>query len=247
MKVLGIETSSSMGGFAVIDCGSVLAEIICDVTGSHLEKGIEIMQDVLRRASVGLDDLGGVAVSVGPGSFTGLRVGLAIAKGMCFGKRIRLAGVATLDCIARGLSCCSGVIVPIRDARRGEVYFSVYRASACDIARIGDYLALRPEQAAAEIRRLARDQGVLLSGDALRPYGEVLRSELGGEVAFAPQSMWFARPAVVATLGWELLEQGKEADPATIEPLYVRPSEAERSAAGGVGGRFTGNQKNDRA
>jgi tRNA threonylcarbamoyladenosine biosynthesis protein TsaB len=247
MKVLGIETSGSIGGFAVVDGGSVLGEITCDITGRHLEKGLEIMEDVLERACVGADDLGGIAVSVGPGSFTGLRVGLAIAKGICFGKRIRLAGVATLDCIAWGLSCWDGVIVPLRDARRGEVYFSVYRSKACDITRISDYLALRPEQAVTEIKRLGRGRGVLLSGDALIPYGEILRSELGGDVTLAPQSLWIARPAIVATIGSELLNRGIEADPTSIEPLYVRPSEAERSATGGVGGRFTRNQKNDRA
>jgi tRNA threonylcarbamoyladenosine biosynthesis protein TsaB len=230
MKILGIETSGSLGGFALLDDGHLVSEAIADVTGRHVEKGTDMIGEVLGRASVGIDQVDAVAVSLGPGSFTGLRVGLAIAKGLCLGRRIPLVGVPTLDCIAESLSCSDGIIVPVRDARRGEVYFSVYESRACSVRRIADYLAQPPERMVESIRESIAGQRVLLAGDGLLRYGDIIRSGLGSGAVEAPESMWMARPAVVARMGSELLKAGGGADIDTIEPVYVRPSEAERRA-----------------
>jgi tRNA threonylcarbamoyladenosine biosynthesis protein TsaB len=230
MKVLGIETSGSLGGFALVDDGRLVSEIISDVTGGHVEKGIDIIEDVLERASVAMDAVEAVAVSLGPGSFTGLRVGLAIAKGLCFGSKVPLVGVPTLDAIAESLSCWEGVTVPMRDARRGEIYFSIYESEACSVTRIGDYLALPPEQVVEKIKDLVGGRRVLLAGDALPRYGDVICSGLGPDATVAPETMWMARPAVVARMGSELLMAARDADIDSVEPMYIRPSEAERAA-----------------
>jgi len=231
MKVLGIETSATTGGFAVIDGDRLLAELVADITERHVEKGVAMIEEVLDSARVRVGDLDGVAVSLGPGSFTGLRVGLAIAKGMCFGRGMSIVGVPTLDCIAEFLSSHDGIVVPVRDARRGEIYFSIYSVEECAVTREGDYLALPPDRVINAINDLPAGRPVTLSGDALLRYGDELRTGLGPRVDFAPEEMWAARPSVVASMGASLLEQGESADLDTIEPMYVRPSEAERQAA----------------
>ncbi len=249
MRVLGIETSGSVGGFAVVDDGRLVAETVSDVTGHHLEKGAAMIEYVLRSAAMTIDDLDGVAVSVGPGSFTGLRVGLALAKGICFGSEIPLAGVPTLDCIAEAFAYTDAFVVPVKDARRGEIYLSFYEARRGVITRFGDYRALSPDLLAEELKGdsapFSGDRTILLVGDALVKYGEVLRSRLGGRVMMAPQAFWGARPALVAGIGVRLLREGKIADLDTVEPMYVRLSEAERKPAGLVGRGTDKNKKND--
>jgi tRNA threonylcarbamoyladenosine biosynthesis protein TsaB len=231
MKVLGIETSATTGGFAVIDGDRLLGETVADITGRHVEKGVTMIAEVLDSAGIMVGDLDGVAVSLGPGSFTGLRVGLAIAKGMSFGRGMSIVGVPTLDCIAESLSSHDGFVVPVRDARRGEIYFSIYSVEGCSVTRTGDYLALPPGRVITAINDLPAGRRVMLSGDALLRYGEELRTGLGAGVDFAPEEMWAARPSVVASMGALLLEQGESGDLDAIEPMYVRPSEAERQAA----------------
>lgn len=235
MRVLGIETSASVGGFAVVDNDRVMAELVQDMTGQHVERGAVMIEEVLGSAGIKPADLDGVAVSLGPGSFTGLRVGLAIAKGLCFANGVDIIGVPTLDSIAEPLGCCEGLVVPARDARRGEIYFSVYSSEASRVTRISDYLALPPEGAIAVVNDLAAGRRVVVAGDALDRYGDVLRSGLGPETIFAPGMFWSARPSVVALLGAGLLKRGRAANVDSIEPMYVRPSEAERRA-GETGG-----------
>jgi tRNA threonylcarbamoyladenosine biosynthesis protein TsaB len=231
MKVLGIETSATTGGFAVTDGDRLMAERVADLTGRHVERGVTMIQEVLDSAGVKVEDLDGVAVSLGPGSFTGLRVGLAIAKGMCFGLGMTIVGVPTLDCIAESMSSRDGFVVPVRDARRGEIYFCTFSVEACAVTRTGDYLALPPDGVISVINDLPEGRRVVLSGDALARYGDVLRTGLGPEVVFAPETMWAAKPSVVASMGGSLLERGITADLDTIEPMYVRPSEAQRQAS----------------
>jgi len=232
MKVLAIETSGALGGFAVVDEGGLLAELVSDLTGSHVEQGVGMLEEVMDRASVALSDLDGVAVSLGPGSFTGLRVGLSMAKGLCLGRNLLLVGVPTLDCIAQGLSYWEGTIIPVRDARRGEIYFSIYSAATGTIKRLDDFLALPPEGLLKRIEGLEGDSKILLAGDGLARYGRLLRSRLGSQVAFAPQVFWTPRPAMVGTIGLGLLKEGRTADLDRVEPMYVRASEAERQARG---------------
>jgi tRNA threonylcarbamoyladenosine biosynthesis protein TsaB len=257
MRVLGIETSGGTGGFAVVEDGRLVAEAMSDITGHHLEKGTAMMEGVLERAGVargGLSHggLGAVAVSLGPGSFTGLRVGLALAKGLCFGRAIPLVGVPTLDCIAEAFLPRQGLIVPVKDARRGEIYFSIYRADRTEMQRLCDYVALPPDGVAREVAA-ALEQAVagfcapaVFAGDALSRYGSLLAAALGVRMAAAPEILWAPRPAVVASIGARMLARGEVADLDALEPLYVRPSEAERKLMGKVGRGSNRDQKDER-
>lgn len=239
MTLLAIETSGKTGEFAVISGGEVLSEAAVDVAGRLVERGIGEIEAVLARAGIALADLDAVAVSMGPGSFTGLRVGLALAKGLCFQRETALVGVPTLDAIAeaqveRGARVGrAGFIIPVMDARRGEIYLGIYRSDTSAVSRLSDYLALKPDAAVETIRRECGTSPVLLAGDAIKPYGEVLSAGLGSGVEFAPEDAWRARAAVVGRIGLSLLAEGKVLDAVTAEPMYIRPSEAERQAGRG--------------
>ena len=248
MRLLAIETTGSVGGFAVVEgrgagTSEVIAELERDIMGRHVETSVDLVGEILELASLGLADLDGVAVSLGPGSFTGLRVGLGIAKGLSVGTGLPLAGVPTLDCIARPFRDTQGLVVPVRDARRGEVYCCVYRSGDGGIEKMTDYLSLAPQDAVALIEDRARaaeakrpPEGapsgthVTLAGDGLARYGEVFRG-LPGRVDFAGESCWHARASVVGEIGIDLMSAGKTLDVESAEPIYVRPSEAERKRA----------------
>jgi tRNA threonylcarbamoyladenosine biosynthesis protein TsaB len=237
MRVLGIETTAEFCGFAVADDDTVLGRVVSDVPGKHVEQAAVMIGGLLENVSMGLGDLNGIAVSLGPGSFTGLRIGLGTAKGLGLGTGLPLVGVPTLDCIAEALLPWAGYIVPLRDARRGEIYMSSYRSDGGVLEQITDYRALIPGRVAEEIVGLVGKAPTLVAGDALGPYGDFLREHLPKGVVFAPQELWAADPAMVARIGSRKLLRGKSLDLEASEPLYLRPSEAERAARGLTGDR----------
>lgn len=234
MRVLGIETSGRLCGCAVVENERLLGEMVSDIPGEHVEKLVHLIGNLLQEISVGMEGLDGVAVSLGPGSFTGLRIGLGTAKGICFGTGLPLAGVPTLDAMAETVCPWDGNIVPVRDARRGEIYMATYRSTGSSVERISDYRASKPEEAGREIAELARSGRTLVAGDALDRYGELLRGMLPHEVVFLPKEHWMPSPAVVAAIGVRLIGEGRTLDLGGSEPLYLRPSEAEGSTGDGA-------------
>jgi tRNA threonylcarbamoyladenosine biosynthesis protein TsaB len=118
----------------------------------------------------------------------------------------------------------------MRDARRGEIYFSIYESTACSVTRLSDYLALAPEQVASTLNDISDERPLLFVGDAITKYGEALALQPASKVTLAPASMWAPRPGTVASIGRRMIQDGKAADLDSIEPMYVRPSEAERMA-----------------
>jgi tRNA threonylcarbamoyladenosine biosynthesis protein TsaB len=232
MRVLGIETSWNTCGFAVVEDERLLGEALSGAAGRHVEESTAMISALLDEIPVALRDLDGVAVSLGPGSFTGLRIGLGTAKGICFGTGLPLAGVPTLDCMAESLCPWDGYIVPVRDARRGEIYMASYRSRGGLVERLSDYRALTPGAAVEEVAALAADDRTVVAGDALVRYGEFLRDRLSSGVVFGEEGRGMPHPATVARIGVRMFREGRTLDLGRSEPLYVRPSEAERAAGG---------------
>jgi tRNA threonylcarbamoyladenosine biosynthesis protein TsaB len=169
-------------------------------------------------------DLEGLAVSIGPGSFTGLRVGLSTAKGLALALGIPLAPVPTLDALASALPFAALPVCPLLDARKGEVYLSLYHWADAGMVRDWDYLALRPE---AAVERLPSP--VVVLGDGVAPCLPFL-ARLRADVRIAPPARRLPSPAVVGQLGHAMLEAGMGVCADDLAPLYLRPSEAELKA-----------------
>src|SRR5690242_18774717 len=144
MRVLALETSTLAGGVALLDDGRIVAEYALDIAVTHSERVMAAVDMLVRDARWRPRDLEGLAVAVGPGSFTGLRIGLGTTKGLAVALDIPIAAVPTLDAMAAMLPFASLPVCPVIVARRDEVYASLYRVTAMETRREWDYLALTP-------------------------------------------------------------------------------------------------------
>jgi tRNA threonylcarbamoyladenosine biosynthesis protein TsaB len=213
MKALGIESSGARGGVALVEDGQVRGTRLFEkgmVHGREIAPSIRSLLEELRWAPGALDL---IACDIGPGSYTGLRVGLAAAKGLALALARPLLGVSSLDAMAEGARGLARVLCPAMDAKWEQIYGAVY----VDGRRTTDYLAEKPDVFAA---RVPKDATVI--GDALDQYGGLFRDIVRG-----PREFWDPRPDTVALLGERLHEQGVRHDAATLVPLYLRPTEAE--------------------
>jgi len=215
MRVLAVETSTLAGGAALLDGGLVVGEYTLDVSLTHSERLMGAIDRLLTDAGWTVRDLEGLAVSVGPGSFTGLRIGLSTVKGLAFALAIPIAAVPTLDAMATLLPFAALPVCPVLDARKREVYASFYRWDGAGMRREWEYLALAPADLA---RRF--EEPVIVLGDAAdqidSPYARRIRPPRRGP-----------SPAAVGFLGHQRLAMGDTVTPADLVPIYLRPSEAE--------------------
>jgi tRNA threonylcarbamoyladenosine biosynthesis protein TsaB len=223
--VLGLDTSSATASLAIVSRGRVAAEL----TRSASSHGAELpaaVAEVLAQVGFTLKDLQGVAVGIGPGSFTGLRVGLAFAKGLVLALGCALIGIPTFDCLAlaafeqasppEGTAIC-----PIVDARKGEVYANLYRVRADRLDNISEPLVIRLQNLFPEL-----SDGAILIGDSKAKEASLLLNERGIRSTVLEGVEVNSRGRYVAALAVERISRGEIDTPATLEPLYVRSAEA---------------------
>ncbi len=215
MRVLAVETSTLAGGVALLDGERVVAEYRLDVRVTHSERLMAVVDRVLADAGWAVADLQGLAVAVGPGSFTGLRIGLSTVKGLALALGLPVAAVPTLDAMAAALPFAALPVCPVLDARKGEVYCALYRWDGIAMRRESDYLALALGELAARLQ-----EPTVLLGDG----APAIRS---AHARLAPFACRLPSPASVGALGLARLVQGQTVDAARLVPLYLRPSEAE--------------------
>ena len=223
MKVLGIDTSTSCGSVGLIDDESILSEYLLNIPVTHSERLLGTIELILKEARFALGDLDGWVISLGPGSFTGLRIGVSTVKGLALATKKPVAGVSTLDVLAYQISSTPYLICPILDAKRGEVYTAFYRyGERNDLKRQSAYRAIKPEDLMKDIQ-----ERTIFIGDGVKTYRDYLKKSLESLAIFSPDSISFPHGSGVAKLGLELLRKGEFLDLANFTPLYVRPSEAE--------------------
>jgi tRNA threonylcarbamoyladenosine biosynthesis protein TsaB len=223
MKILAIDTSTRVGSIAVVEGPLLKAQNILNIRATHNQRLLPGIDRILTDGGWSLDDLDGFAVSLGPGSFTGLRIGLSIVKGLAWATGKPLAGVPSLDALAANVSLVPHKICPILDARKGEIYTAFYRQGDEGIPqKLSSYMAIKP----ADLVALISETTVFL-GDGLLSYGDYLKSELGNRLVLAPPHLSVIHASSVAWLGWHRLRSGQSEDLSSCTPLYVRPSEAE--------------------
>lgn len=248
MIILGLETATNVCGVALLDDDRVLAEFSTSGRLTHSQRLMPLVEQALREVGVDRGRLDGIAVSAGPGSFTGLRIGLATAKGLGFALDRPVLPVPTLDALAFNVWSWPGLICPLLDARKNQVYAALYHGGS-PAGAAGEGAADGTEDADADNRSLRRlggnwalDLGTLLDrlsafnepvlflGDALPRYGPGIADRLGEKAHFAPMSARFPRAASVAELGRGWLAAGHRPGAAEARPIYVRQSEAEVKA-----------------
>jgi tRNA threonylcarbamoyladenosine biosynthesis protein TsaB len=224
MRILAVETSTLAGSAALLEGGRVVGQSLLNIALTHSERLMAMVDRLLEDCGWEATGLDGLAVSVGPGSFTGLRVGIATVKGLALGLDVPVAAVPTLDALASNLPFADAPVCPMLDARKGEVYLALYRPCEERVGRLSDYLALPPRAAAEWLTA-----PVIVLGDgvvACRPF----LSHLGAGLRVAPAAQSLPSAAVVGHLGYTMLASGHAVAADALVPMYLRPSEAELGA-----------------
>ncbi len=241
MKVLAIESSGLTASVAVVEETRTVAEYTVDYKKTHSQTLLPMIDEVVRMTDLDLAEIDAIAVSGGPGSFTGLRIGSATAKGLGLALDKPLIHVPTVDGLAYQVYGCRDIICPIMDARRNQVYTGIYTFSASAGKKEGTrevdpvFQVLRMQMAIAVedlIRRLNNyNRPVVFLGDGVPVYREMLSAGLKVPYSFAPPYMNRQRAAVVGALGIRYYQAGKYETAMEHQPEYLRQSQAERERA----------------
>ena len=213
----------------------LLGETNLDVPRASLTHLFPVIMRLLQSADRIIADVDTVVVGRGPGSFTGVRIGVSAAKGIAQGRAVPLYGVNTLDAIAERFSGRQGLVGVVGDAMRREVYPALYRLSGRNVERLTGDAVASPATVAAQWAALG--EPVLLSGNALRKYADVFTSAMGDTAMLAPEALWTPTGESLLMAAWRAQASGTlgDGDPGTLLPVYTRLSdaeEAERSLAG---------------
>ena len=228
MIILGIESASATAGAAVWRDGVILAEYNVNNTRTHSETLLPMLAEVCRAADIPLEEVDAIALSGGPGSFTGLRIGSATAKGLGLALSCPLIHIPTTDGLAYNLMGADGLVCPIMDARRGEVYTGIYRLTE----RFEVLSPAEPIPLAGLLEKLsAWDEPVTFLGDGVRVHKTAIEDAMGERARFAPAHLALARAGALAALGAVYFAEGKTVSAADERPDYLRLSQAERVRA----------------
>jgi tRNA threonylcarbamoyladenosine biosynthesis protein TsaB len=224
MRILAVDTATPWETIAILEGDSIRAECLVKAETTHSTRLLTTVAHMLRDCALSPEDVDAYAVGLGPGSFTGLRIGVASIKGMAMARRMPAVGVPSLDAMARALPFTSIPICPLIDARRGEVFTAVYRSdSNGELIRTTPFLVMAP----SGLRSLLGDETVVFMGDGLLAHGEGIQRAFGKLALFAPPETWHPRASVIGRMALDVLKSGKADAAAPLVPIYVRQSDAE--------------------
>ena len=239
MRVVGVDTSSATASAALIEDGRLIAERRhpgsstgqaagpAGLRSNHAEILLPLVEAVIVGARITLAEVSGLAVAIGPGSFTGLRIGLSTVKGLAYGWTIPVVGISTLLAQAARVEDFDGVICALLDARKNEVYAALFRKRQDSLARLTEDFLVPIGTVIEQVRRVAGDAPCLFIGDGARRYETLLLDTLGGRAQLCAANSVSSCAAAVARLGMERLRRCETDDLGKLVPVYLRPSEAE--------------------
>ncbi|WP_029323067.1 tRNA (adenosine(37)-N6)-threonylcarbamoyltransferase complex dimerization subunit type 1 TsaB [Butyrivibrio sp. AE3004] len=239
MKILALDTSGLVCSVAVMEDDRLLSEFSIQHKITHSELLLPMMEEIKKRISLDLKTIDAVAVSAGPGSFTGLRIGSATAKGLCLAMDKPLIAVPTLDAMAYQFYGSEYVICPMMDARRNQVYTGIYsfvpekenekyKETYFSMKIIKSQEAVSVQEIAAELNMLGKT--VILLGDGIPVYRDQLEELLEVNYILAPAHMNRQRASAISSLAQVYMREGKITDADSFAPEYLRASQAEREA-----------------
>ena len=218
--VLGIETSSRVVSVALLRDGIPSSSCERVTLQPRADDLRALVEGVLTDARATLDELTGIALSIGPGSFTGLRIGASFVKGLALGTSLPVVSVPTLDAIAHNVWGARGTIIVLLDAKQHKVYAAAYQWQGERLNKLSRGCL---ETIASLHPWLKR--GTLFLGDGVEAYAATLRRRLTRRLVIAPRELWWPRAVTVARLGAAALARGRHVDPKTLTPVYLYPSD----------------------
>ena len=222
MKILGIDTSTPIGSVALIDGNNLVAEHTLNIVQAHSSRLMPAIDGILKWSDITADDLDGCAVGIGPGSFTGIRIGVATIKSLCYALDKPIVGVSTLEAVAYNLRWTNGTICPLLDARRSEIYGAIFQGGT-EWQRLSEDLCLPIDAFLDRLdTHISPNRPINFIGDGLSTYGDAVREKLGEKADFADAIFNVPRGATIAHLGAQRLQNGDIDDYWTLVPNYVR-------------------------
>ncbi|MDO8536109.1 MAG: tRNA (adenosine(37)-N6)-threonylcarbamoyltransferase complex dimerization subunit type 1 TsaB [Candidatus Omnitrophota bacterium] len=213
--MLAIDTSTDYLSLAILKDGSLVAKFHKKADRRHSILLVPTIDKLLKKAGLKIKDIDCFAISVGPGSFTGLRIGVTVAKGLAYALKKKIAAVPTLDVIADNAKSFKGIVCPVLDARKNKVYACIYKSDGKKIKKISRYLLLPLDEL---LKKISKYDKVLFLGDY--PTGAVGFHRAGG-------IDWHPKAEVVAKLGAEYFRNRKFVKPEDLEPMYLYSRECD--------------------
>ena len=228
MLILAFETSAKAASVALTQDGNLLGESYQNTGLTHSQTLMVMAEDLLKQCSKTVSDLDAVAVAEGPGSFTGVRIGVAAAKGLAWGAELPCYGVSTLEAMAVSLGIYEGYVCPCMDARRNQVYNALFYVNQGKLERLREDRAIALADLKTELEQL--NAPIYLVGDGSRLTHKTLSAEIPNLI-LPPEHRIHQRAVGVAILAEAKAAGGESGDAATLTPNYLRLSQAERERA----------------
>lgn len=231
MKILALDSTARAASAALSEDGRILSYTVADNGFTHSEILLPMAEELCLSASLPLSEVDYYAVTVGPGSFTGVRIGVSVAKGLAFrypeSSEANCVSVSTLEALAENLSGLDGIYCAVMDARRGEVYNALFRYENGVLVRLCEDRALPLSALAEELNTTYQSIPVRLAGDGYEVAEKAL-SEAGVPLAPTPALLRLQNAASVAKCAYRLIKEGKAVTDRALAPVYLRLPQAER-------------------
>lgn len=226
MLTLALDTSCLTASCAVCDDGKVIGELTIQNGKTHSQKIIPMVKELLALLDKEFKDMDLFAASIGPGSFTGLRIGVVTVKGLAYSLKKPVCGVPTLDALAYSVPDFKGLIIPMLDARNNQVFTAAYHKEQQCLNKVWPDMGVTIEELLEHIR--ASEESVMVLGDAVPLHIGRLREAFRDRIVEAPPSLFTPRAASCALLAEKAYQNNQFLNAFELEPLYLRKSQAER-------------------
>ncbi len=229
MKILALDSSGIVASVAVVEDYNLLGEYTVNYKKTHSQTLLPMLDELVQMIELDLNTLDAIAVAAGPGSFTGLRIGAATAKGLGLALDKPLIAIPTVEGLAYNLYDTKGVICPLMDARRSQVYTGIYRFREHKLQAIQEQCTVAIEEILEKVNGLGEE--VIFMGDGVGVFTEIIGEKIQVPYTFAPSHLNKQRASAVAALGLQYYKDGKIQTAAEHKPDYLRVSQAERERA----------------
>jgi tRNA threonylcarbamoyladenosine biosynthesis protein TsaB len=226
MNILAFDTASAAGSAAVMSDGRILGSIMLDVGLTHSEQLLPTVDTLLKMVGRDIGDMDAVAFTQGPGSFTGLRIGFSMAKGLAVGMNKPLIPVPTLDALALNALGAHALVVPVMNARRKQAYTAIYHMDGDQCTRLTDYQAIALSALLDEVASQDKMTPVIFTGDGVDFFRDEITAALGDRVSFTGGVRRYVCADCVAMAAMERADKLSFEESLRVEPIYLRDSEA---------------------
>lgn len=229
MKLLAIDSSGLVATVAIVTDDAMLAEYTINHKKTHSQTLLPMLAEIVKMVDIDMSEVDAIAIAAGPGSFTGLRIGSATAKGLGLALDKPIVSVPTLEGLAYNLYGTGRLICPMMDARRNQVYTGLYEFKADELVAVKEQSAVAVTDIIKEINSYGRE--VIFVGDGVKVYKNIIEDEIQVDYSFAPSHLNLQRAAAIGALGIKYYQNDKYEKASEHAPVYLRLSQAEREKA----------------